>query len=462
MTDEHMKKIAARWTVTADLILQTAAQIGFQVSDICDSTFERNLDGEPVLRGSTIAGALRSALANHLHGYREPEKHVIIKELFGFQGDRDEGQESRLICFDSCAKQFETSFRDGVSINPVTGTARTGMKFDRQLLLPGACFPLRLDLLVKEDEDERALLSALCQCLEYLSNGEIRFGSRKTRGLGEVCAKDFRAVRYNMKSDDGWLKYAASDYNIVPLHTKPFPNAKEACEMAFDDWTWIKYDDERKKIIVALTLNVDSTLLIRAPGRLADSPDYVHLTENGKAIVSGTSIAGALRSQIGRILRTIQPDSAERKLESLFGTKPGKNKVLTGSRIRISEAVLNDSRSYRQSRIKIDRFTGGTIDTALFDEEPAVQGSFNLELTILKPEPYDAALITLAVRDLLEGFFTIGGGRSIGRGRVTGTALIVLEDGSKVNLCPDGQGNIEIDCPELLSSSLASLWEGVQ
>ena len=459
-SDDDRKRLKARWTITAELKLTAAAQIGTHDSDICDSSFERNAEGKPVLRGSAIAGALRSSLQDSQSGYLSNQHSYEEKALFGFM-DGKNGQESRLICFDSFAEEKETSIRDGVGIDPKTGLAAEGKKYDRELLLPGARFPLRFDILVTEKEEETSLLSAFCASLEGLCNREIHFGSRRTRGLGEVEAMEFRAIRYDLSKAEGWLEYAGSDDTIRPIAFKPdCASALKAVENAADFQIPETRNDARKKLQARLHLEFDSTLLIRSPGRKYDSPDAVHLNEQGLAILSGTSFAGALRAHIGRILRTVNPDNAKKRLENLLGAAPDSEAAPFASRLRVTEGVLQNNRSYIQSRIQVDRFTGGTIAAALFDEQPAVGGTCEITLEIRNPEEHEPALIALALRDLLEGLFTLGGGAAIGRGRVSGTANLILSDGSEAILSPDKSGNITIENESALIVSHKSLTEG--
>jgi CRISPR/Cas system CSM-associated protein Csm3 (group 7 of RAMP superfamily) len=78
--------------------------------------------------------------------------------------------------------------------------------------------------------------------------------------------------------------------------------------------------------------------------------------------------------------------------------------------------------------VKIDRFTGGTIDTALFDEEPVVGGRVGFDVEIRNPEAAEVALLLMAARDLLDGLMTLGGEASVGRGRLCGSIQAILPD----------------------------------
>src|SRR5690606_26619435 len=104
----------------------------------------------PHLPGTTFAGALRSALADHLAGYGEVEPPQIAALFGGARGD-DDGSQSPLIVFDALGHLPEghgVEIRDGVAISPTTGIAEKGKKYDYEVLPAGTTFPVRVDLLL--------------------------------------------------------------------------------------------------------------------------------------------------------------------------------------------------------------------------------------------------------------------------------------------------------------------------
>lgn len=458
ITNECRRDMAVRWTVTADLVLLTAAQIGSEDSPTCDTTFSRTADGLPVLYGTTLTGALRSHLSDYLQGYGKDNREDLVERLFGF-GVKDDGHESSLICFDSVADTDLAAIRDGVGIDHATGTARDGAKYDRELLLPGATFPIRLDLIVPGALDENELVGALATALNGLESSAISLGARRTRGLGAVALQNVRAHRYDLTTTTGRTEYAESSYTLTPLEHKTAHTTVQGA--VIDAWPIYKPsglpEDKRRILTATLNIDLDSTLLIGSPGSDATSPDKVHLTEAGKAILSGTSIAGAIRAQLDRILCTIQPSSADDRLSSLCGSPSEPRTGQAASRLRVSETTVNNARSYQQHRIKVDRFTGGTIDTALFDEQPLVGGECTFTITVRNPACHEEALVVLLIRDLFDGLFTFGGGASVGRGRVTGSATVELPGKEQVTIKSSNDGRTEISNAHLLDRSMEEL-----
>jgi hypothetical protein len=76
------------------------------------------------------------------------------------------------------------------------------------------------------------------------------------------------------------------------------------------------------------------------------------------------------------------------------------------------------------SRVKIDRFTGGAYESALFSEQPEIgipdKESVTLDLTLRNPNDAELGLLLLLLKDLWTGDLPIGGESSVGRGRLKG------------------------------------------
>lgn len=133
-----------------------------------------------------------------------------------------------------------------------------------------------------------------------------------------------------------------------------------------------------------------------------------------------------------------------------FQKSTSKKKVLKKANLRVEESVLEGGISdFVQTRIKIDRFTGGTIQGALLEEQPVFgfplhnqneqKSSIKLcfQLRHFKEEHYwQAGLLLFLIRDLIQGKIRLGGGKAIGRGLVEAVSPIVISvnNGEKINI----------------------------
>ena len=451
------RPLAARWVICGTLTLKTAMHLGGEATEATDMPILRDpKEGRPLLPGTTFAGALRNALADRLAGFGKDEPQSVALLFGGARGD-DEGVQSPLIVFDavgSLPNQGSVEVRDGVAIDPATGTAEDRKKFDYEVLPPGTTFPVRVDLLIpgggtSAADKEHDLLCALATALDPFSHGETSFGARRTRGLGRVEAT-WRARRFDLATAEGWTTWARSDArdpighdhggcrDIVQALTKAKPDTLPAPRLL---------PDARCRVVMDLDLEVVHDILIRSPGAGPHDPDVTHLHTAGQPVLSGTSLAGVMRSQALRIARTIRAtqDDADEWVKRLFGprfegTRPPPGFELCASRLRVGEAVIEGGQPATQTRIAVDRFTGGVVNGALFDEGTQVGGRLQVRLELRDPRRGELGLVLLVIKDLLDGTLPVGGTSSVGRGQLSGSAWITFHDGVPspvcITLCP--------------------------
>jgi CRISPR/Cas system CSM-associated protein Csm3 (group 7 of RAMP superfamily) len=197
--------------------------------------------------------------------------------------------------------------------------------------------------------------------------------------------------------------------------------------------------DKRRFFTLHATFALQGSLLIRAgEGQDDIGPDMVHLharQPNGKRapIVSGTSLAGALRARATRIANTLDKAGKARELiYDIFGPdmndrewmKAKKEKGVRASRLTVKERVVANGRTdLVQNRVSIDRFTGGARDTALFNEQPVFATNetiVTVDLHLRNPKEADVGLLLLLLNDLWTEDLPLGGESSVGRGRLQG------------------------------------------
>lgn len=451
-----IRKLVARWTITGELILKSAAHFGAGTGEAADMTIIRDARTcAPLLCGTSIAGALRSHLADVLGGYRSEEASPVALLFGGASSDKD-GKQSPLIVFDSIGnlQGQAVEIRDGVQINAANGTAEDKKKYDLEVLPAGTSFSLRFDLLVSCIDEENQLLNLLATSLSGFSNGDIAIGARRSRGLGNISSKDWRAIRYDLSSPKGWFAWISSDYwenNSVIKNVEPVKDIREACKHAHDSIMWSQLNDYRKRHVINVDLSTIGGLLVRSAPTDHESPDAVHIRSAGHSILPGTSVAGVLRTQALSIARlTRKDDDAVLLVNSLFGEVNEKN--TTSSKLRISESFVEAGVRSRSSRICVDRFTQGVVPGALFDEEPENNGKVNIRIELREAKPGELGLIILVLKDLMTGNLAVGGTSSVGRGRFRGTAQLQMDDGRMIDLDPAQPVDSVVD------QTIAELW----
>ena len=425
------RRIDRRIVIEGNLVLQTPAQFGNGDSDALTDMpllIDAHDGVSPLLTGTTLAGALRAYLHSREQGYRQADKpgqDTLTELLFGgFKGD-DEGEQSALIVDDALGTGYQVEMRDGVRLDPQTRTADDGGLFDMQVWSAGTTFPIRLELLLtpprgKGEDYQSRLCQALLTALQGLLDGGITLGGRKNRGFGQVTVSGWRVRSYDLTHPTqlmAWLRegnerlpdtYAVDRLEETAVFEGVAPNV-----------------DNRSFFRMEAIFRLDGSLLIRANGRPgSNSPDMVHLSNHaGEPVLPGTSVAGGLRQRARRILNLVNETEAETWLNSLFGDEEMKGNF-KASRLLVEETLIAEPQfDLVQNRVAIDRFTGGALESALFNEQP-VFGQENtrltINLTIRQPHERDIGLLLLLLKDLWTGELPLGGEISVGRGRLAG------------------------------------------
>lgn len=426
MNNSHWLKsreIAERIIIRGNLILETPTYFGTGDHDeLVDIPLALDpLEGRALLTGASLSGALRSYLRECEHGYgQQGDKKSLYMNLFGNQ-ENDEGEQSLLIVHDSLGEKPKVELRDGVKIDNKTRTAEKKHKFDFELIEAGACFPIEMELLLpKEYERKEKLLLGLAIALKGLEKGEISLGFRKRRGFGSCKIKEWNVCRYNLTTPEGLINWLNKDLkeeelgqNILTL-------------LSINEKNLI---DNRCLFTMNANFSLDGSMIIRSGYDKADAPDMVHLhsNRNGKSVpvLSGTSLAGALRARAFRIAKTIgSEEKASEMINRLFGPeiKSPADKA-SASQLITTENEITNPLNLVQQRIKIDRFTGSSFPTALFDEQPIFEQNgtnVKFKVQIQKPENAQIGLLLLLLKDLWTGDLPLGGEASVGRGRLRG------------------------------------------
>lgn len=439
---KNSRKLEERVLIEGILMLETPTHLG---NGDTDSPLDMPLlvdalDGKALLPGSSLAGALRQILdeksANALFGYVKGS----------------ESRESYLLVDDALAQEQSRELRDGVAIDPRTRTAEKNKKFDVELLAAGTKFPISLEILIPRSGGEN-LIRYLAVALSALEWGDIHLGKRKRRGFGKCKVTTWKVCRYDMTTLEGlkgWLNQEKEGF---------CQEGSNIAELLGVDASAPPLQGFHIRAVFAL----EGSFLIRSGFGEPSAPDVVHLhsQRNGKEVpvLSGTSLAGALRARARRIANTVHGEGqGEVWTDRIFGNRnmDEQRKDLTASRLWVGETVIEDPLELVQTRLKIDRFTGGSYPNALFNEQ-AVWGQLEKETLVsvdlyLEPpwgdgknsEP-EVGLLLLLLKDLWTGDLPLGGESSIGRGRLRGIrAELSLNDETWAITSDDAGQSLEI------------------
>lgn len=470
---EASRKIAARIILECDLVLETPAHFGNgDASEMTDLPVAADFfDGKtPVLTGASIAGALRSYLVTREQGFQKADETITLNNkekshaviLFGGTKGDDTGKQSPLIIEDAFGqgKSFAIETREGVKIESKSRTAANDMLYSRQLWEAGTTFKLRFELLLEHDAENEKRKQALATALAGFNDGSITLGARKRRGYGRVRTQNWKVHTYDLITKGGLLDWIKNGGNKLS-ETDVVPDPATALGVTSLS------EDNRREFRLDAEFTLDSSMLIRGSGAEDVGPDMEHLhsKRGGKRvpIISGTSLAGALRARAEKIANTITQkkkeyeDNVRELIDGMFGSDNAANGHPKASRLIVSESEIKDATNdLVQSRVSIDRFTGGALDTALFTEAPVFKTDktrIKINLRLQKPGEPEIGLLLLLLKDLWTSDLAIGGEVSVGRGRLRGKIAnltlhqtwSIAQNGGKLAITPeDGADDLQV------------------
>lgn len=382
-------------------------------NETTDSDIIRDLNGNPFLPGSTLAGACRDYLD-------------LLKDQPGFMGyakDND-GTMSRLMFMDMQIQNPKIINRDGVGLDE-DKNAITGAKFDLEAIDSGATGVFKMELITREEDDD--VSDEICSFLRGIHNGEIRIGSKKTRGYGRMQVLNAYKKEFTKDNIEEYAEAYTLNEDIK----------------SWDEFKWKKDTaDYRKYVKVVVPLRNTGCISIRQYQAISGEPDYIHIHSNNKPVIPGTSFAGAIKKRTREILKEAMGNEQIAEVDGLinevFGYVEQKKKDARKSDVVFGESVITAESSHNLtiSRTAISRFESAAKDKALYQETTCVGGTLNLEILVKKSiAERIIPLLMPALLDLQKGYLPVGGLVSIGRGILSSDGEIKIE-GTDNGKCP--------------------------
>ncbi|MGN0229331.1 MAG: RAMP superfamily CRISPR-associated protein [Muribaculaceae bacterium] len=413
---------------------------------LTDSPIATDINGLPFIPATSLAGVLRHALNDD--------------SLFGFQ-DADGGEGSKIIFSDAVMIGKDGKAVDGLSNidfgdefyshyanMPVRqhvkmthrGVAEKSGKFDNQVVYRGTRFVFEIEI-VSETDNSQALNDVIgkLQSASFRIGGGTRKGYGKLKVIGRLCktanidlkqSTDLEAyINKNTLLSADWERY--DDFHSPGSETNP------------SDWT-----------IYKLELRPEDFTLFGS-GLSDDDADNVSATEwvvqwkkeNGvetpyfddvKLLIPASSIKGAIAHRTAyhynkltgyfateNNLKSKVPNAA---VKALFGSAGDNSNDSCRGNVIMSDLFGKKPAQKVMHHVKIDHFTGGIINGALFQEKVAVAKTLNFSLEILinnsiavdgdKDMVYRA--FETALIDLCQGLLPLGGATNRGYGIFSG------------------------------------------
>ncbi|MDK2083292.1 RAMP superfamily CRISPR-associated protein [Aliarcobacter butzleri] len=416
---------------------KTALKIGSKNADFLqDSPIQKDWNGLPMILGTSLTGVLRKEFdknkANILFGEDKDSnkkdskgsKTIISNALL--LDENLEVNESLLL--DSKKSEFLQKFtvlpiREHNAMND-KGVTIKNAKFDEEVIYKGTRFKFSIEMLNENEEDKNNFL----QLLDLLSKDSFRIGAGSSKGFGQIKVIEITYDEFAVNSDE-YTNLSSS------LNTK-LSKTYEIKE--FDDEKYIKYK---------LILTPDDFFMFGS-GFGDDEADMTPVYESvidyekkdlieEKVLIPASSVKGAISHRTTYYYNLLNNKFINKGgnadiVESIFGAKKDNEKDSFKGNILISDVYLEKTSSKDTKvfdHVSIDRFTGGAIDSALFQEKTiASKETFVLEILINENKVKEKVALEAfkkALEDITTGMLSLGGATTKGHGIFTGELKII-------------------------------------
>lgn len=447
----------------ARFVIETATPIAVGTGSkdfITDAPVLKDVNGLPYIPGTSIAGVIRHAIgeenAKSFFGYNDRDKsensigsEIIFTHalMIGKEGYVIEGLNEIDFYDKDFYSQFKTlPIRQHNSID-AKGTVKDGGKFDEQVVYKGTRFCFEIEKISMQEEDVDFI-----NVINTLYAGDMRLGGGTRAGFGEIKVISCQHIVLNLADKKGLSKYIAKTSSLNDVF---WNDVKETGDPKIDS---------SKLDIYELTLQPDDFFLFGS-GFGNDNADMtpvkesVIVWENNKPyfkdnyiLIPASSVKGAVSHRVayrhnrlsGIYADTIAKDEYKNHVgnknaavKALFGSEGDKPEEITRGNVILSDVLMSQGTMKEKvlNHVAIDRFTGGAIDGALFQEEViyGVGNTFNLIFQVQKTTYPDKAIeaFEYALNDICIGMLPLGGGVNRGHGSFSGS---INKNGKPLNL----------------------------
>jgi len=423
---------------TAHIIIEadTPLKVGSNASDFLqDSPIQKDWNGLPMILGTSIAGVLRKDFKgdkNEIFGDEDSKKKdskgskVIVSNGL-LLDENGEVKEELLLEKSDFLQLFDNlPIREHTAINS-KGVAKEHSKFDEEVLYKGSRFKFSIELV---DSDEKTFKDIL----EILAQNSFRLGGGSTKGFGKIEVVEIEYDEFDIQNHGGY----SSSLNTTL--SKKYQLQKT---------------DSDRYYVYKLSLKPDDFFMFGSgfgDDEADNTPVYekVVIWKNGKGkfskekvLISASSIKGAIAHRVAYHYNRLNGATIENQkgkvgeeneaVVEIFGhKKESKNDKELGQKgkILISDCFIDNQPTKVFDHVAIDRFTGGAIDGALFQEKTVASNeSFNLEILLDKSvSDKELEAFENTLKDIRNGMLGLGGMTTKGHGFFSGD---VFKDGKK-------------------------------
>lgn len=406
---------------------------------ITDAPVARDCNGLPYIPGTSLMGIIRHSM-----------NQENLKQLLGFQ-ENEKGEGSKVIISDALLTDENGKALDGLQdwenneylrhfqVLPVRqhvkitekGTAAKTGKFDEQVVYAGTRFVFEIEELSVDGTDTR-----FKEMLNIISSPTFRIGGGTRCGFGSMKVVSVLYHAYDLTQEDDLKAYIKKtsclkdDFELAQKF-KPDATLREG---------WTKYTLD----LSPMDFFLFSSGFGDKDADMTPVKEERIVWENGKprfteacTLIPATSVKGAIAHRTAYYWNKLTNRNIEEgtalgcekcpAITKLFGTtnNTDDSKQSIGNVI-LSDVLLEKTADKVLPHIRIDKFTGGVMDGALFQEKATLgKGQHIREILYVNYEALRDNTIKEAfehaLSDICTGMLPLGGGTNRGNGIFTGT-----------------------------------------
>lgn len=409
-------------------------------SILSDATVVTDVNGLPYIPGTSLAGVIRSQLISCLD----------IDTIFGFQ-EKDKGHGSFIVFSDAMMigsdgkpveglldskdnDEFYSLFRElpirqHVRINS-KGTGEKNGKFDNVVVYKGCRFCFEMEFI-----SDGSLSNDFSQVKNTLLHSTFRVGGNTRSGLGKL-----KVVR---------MQTASLDLNKQE-DLEAFVNKSASLSSNWDRYEDVSTEVKKDDNYITYTLNLKpDDFFLFGSGMGDDEADITPVSETviewkeerpsvmtENILIPGSSVKGALAHRTAyywnKNAKLYADDNKglscneNPAVQTLFGYVDSTGKKVERGHVFVDDLLLSKQNDKIFNHVAIDRFTGGSMDGALFTEKTTNGKKCDLTVNIaverkaLENEEVKKAF-EMSLDDICNGILPLGGGVNRGHGIFSGT-----------------------------------------
>lgn len=440
---ERSPKIIERIVLHGAIRTTSPLLIGNGIDDnLTDILLAKNENGVPFIPGTSFAGALRRLNKDYENFFGKLDETQSIITTSDIELWENAENNSKIENGSVIRKPAKIVVRDGVAIDYDRGVGKDGAKYDYEAVERGAIGKFRLVATIREwqKSEVETIENAMKEIGEMILKG-IFLGAHTGWGLGKVVGiKDT-------------VKIAILDFSKKDAVKAWLLNDSDDTDKCGENEEVLSVEDvslNPHNLTVEMNCKLTNSILVRDTDIEAirkakiktgndDEVKAVQMCSRDEFVIPGSTVKGVIRNHAYHILKSLGQDT--KNLDDLMGYSLPDGSMQKGRFIAEEVYFRKGIKSAKQTRNRIDRFTGSTIHGALFTNGPVWQDedvpSIKLRFVIKECKDWEAGLLLFVLKDIWTGCVAFGGEKSVGRGTLSGVSATINFKGKYYKITSD-------------------------